>query len=649
MHVASCAGRETPASRVADEPTVASAPAAAAVSPTVASAGSHRITARNADRVVHLRTLESPFMISPEGLSFSSDGVLLAAHDHLWRVADGAHVGVLQGGGGGSGVAFSPDDAVVACGFYGETLLFEVPAGRRLFWLPGGADDVAYSPDGQLVATAGYEGAQVWRIRTADAMLAMEKPGRAEAVAFSPDGKMLAAGVADTVKLWRVADGGLMRTFQGHSSSVGAVAFSSDGRMLASGSFDGTARLWRVSDGRDLRVLRHDAGVEAVAFSAGSDVIATAGRDRTVRLWRVSDGKELGLLAGHTDRLLSVAFSPDGETLASASHDNTVRLWAIGGQRQPTPAKYDIRMLPVITASNATGIGLLQTVEQPGWVHRISFSPDGLLLAAGVGSVLQLRQVADGAQLRELAGHRGPIHSIAFAQASQLIATGAADYTARAWRLADGAQVAALRHAGSDVRRIAISPNGQNVATISTNETVSLWRVADGALLHTLDAQASHLLDVRFAPDGQAQLLAQPFDENEIGLWSISQRSLLRVFSGLPRGAQVTATRFSNNGELLAAGLSTGAVLLWRASDASRVQRIVSPSPVESLAFSPDDELIAAGQHDRVVRLWRISDGALLQSLKGHTNAVNSVAFSRDGRVMATGSNDNTLRYWGVR
>jgi WD40 repeat protein len=72
-------------------------------------------------------------------------------------------------------------------------------------------------------------------------------------VAFSPDGRWLASGSADyTVKLWDAFSGELVRSLEGHQSSVLSVAFSPDGRWLASGSNDNTVKLWEVETGAEV-------------------------------------------------------------------------------------------------------------------------------------------------------------------------------------------------------------------------------------------------------------------------------------------------------------------------------------------------------------------------------------------------------------
>jgi WD40 repeat protein len=161
---------------------------------------------------------------------------------------------------------------------------------------------------------------------------------------FSPDGSTLVSSSGDkTVKLWRLAsvlnrqreldsrsevtsEDSLIKTLQGHNSTVIGVAFSPNGELIASVSEDRTAKLWS-RDGKLLHTLKgHDSGIWSVAFSPDSQTIATGSNDGIIKLWK-SDGTLLTNLIGHSGGVKGLAFAPDGKTLASAAEDKTVILW----------------------------------------------------------------------------------------------------------------------------------------------------------------------------------------------------------------------------------------------------------------------------------------------------------------------------------
>src|SRR5262249_19236542 len=103
---------------------------------------------------------------------------------------------------------------------------------------------------------------------------------------------------------------------------------------------------------------------------------------------------------------------------------------------------------------------------------------------------------------------------------------------------------------------------------------------------------------------------------------------------------------FSNDGKMLAAGNSTGALRLWDV-ETGRLKMSFKghTNGIRSVAFSPDDKSLLSGSSDMTARLWDVATGQELLTSKGHKLPVHLVAFAPDGKRLATASN-NVVTLW---
>ncbi|CDO75023.1 hypothetical protein BN946_scf185026.g1 [Trametes cinnabarina] len=325
-------------------------------------------------------------------------------------------------------------------------------------------------------------------------------------------------------------------------------------------------------------------------------------------------------LASHvTSRDISaVAFSSDTMCVACGHQDGTIQ---------------------VLNAQ--TVAPLLVFVGHTDAVVCVSFSSTGKELLSGSSKgTVYVWDVATGAPLHTWQAHSYWICSVAWSHDGELAAGALGDGTVRLWRVASPEKTVALRH-GANVYQAVFSSDG-DLLSVSGDQTCKVWDTrnidweAEAELAPTrILEHDSWVLAVAVSCD--SCLVACGLSSGEIVLWKKSNGQRLRSFPGQ---SDVIALAFYRNG-LLASAYESSPFTLWDVSRGARV-KTTSNERADAVAFASDGLHIAhAVDKEMQIRLWPSEEfernGPVTTSLK------RMLAFSEDGTRALAGSQDGEV------
>ena len=307
----------------------------------------------------------------------------------------------------------------------------------------------------------------------------VEVGGPVGSVAVSPDGRWLAAGLIEPVnglggtKLFDLRAGRLSDVRDGDNAACWSVAFSPDGRHFAAAMPDSHQVMVRDmrtngASGRGSLLRGPHGDPYTVAFSGDSRLLAigflrSTAPKGSVRVWDVNKWP-----MDPTDvpcpEPQALAFAPNSSVFAAALKRldaANVQLWD-ATTREPVPVDRsklskepeppDWAIGPSIAFAREKALlaftfGRVIRVCAPPWFtevgpsirvaavpRAVALSPDGAVLAAAVGSAIELWTAGTGAHRASLTGHTGTVLALAFSADGKTLFSGSSKDTAvRVW------------------------------------------------------------------------------------------------------------------------------------------------------------------------------------------------------------------------
>jgi WD40 repeat protein len=335
----------------------------------------------------------------------------------------------------------------------------------------------------------------------------------------------------------------------------------------------------------------------------GATLLATGGDDGVVRLWDPETGQQRRVLPDQGAPVRDMcAVDVQGRMLLVSVGDTAVRLWDPELNERPSGAG--------VRASEITALaGVWQGNRE--------------LVACGRGDgMVQLRNAANGDEMRVLTGHDGPVTALSalFALGEVMLASGSTDDTVGVWTLS------VARHRPQRSRR----PGWSNAVC--------------AVFLHR---------QVFLACAGQ---------RGTVRLWdpySGKERRPRRFLRWSPRRRPQAHTSWvsalypihSRNGARVASAGHDGTVRIWNLdTDRQEIVFAEHRGRVRSVCALTlgGESLVASAGDDQIVRVWELSTGTQRFALQGHTNRITAVCTVRaNGRtLLASASHDGTARLW---
>ena len=443
--------------------------------------------------------------------AFSSDSRLLAASAGnnsvtVWDVMSGREVRTLGGtraslmaAFGASFIAFSSDgkklvtisDAIRVwdTATWGEVRALDTASINALSF-SGIAGGVALSPDGNQLARVDADGSKT-QIKFLD--LTTGREARAVSlphsqidaieICFTADGRVLAAGiVAKKLKLWELTTKQNERDLGPTVQDYSPIKFSRDGRLVGL-TEEYRTRVWETATGRELPTLTvpnigvfKETGGAFFGLSDDGKKAATGGFGTQTLLWDTETGKQIQQMKGRSNMAYAVAFSADGNQLSAGGRTRWDLRTGRGLRVTPAPSEKLFGMpsrdgkLIAMFAPNNNAITILETTTgrqlqtltraaTGGGVERVTFSPDGHLLAA-----------------RYMEESQGP-KTIGGLPSSQV----------KIWDVTSGREVQTLTLATAP-NEVGFTADGRGLLTVGGQGEVVLWDIASGNRLRSFAA-----------------------------------------------------------------------------------------------------------------------------------------------------------------
>lgn len=555
--------------------------------------------------------------------------VLVAASDgKLYRVDTAARAVFAGHEGSVTSLAWSANGDELTSGGADKTLRrWNVAGGEQSGEFKGNPASVVSmttTPDGSRLVLGGSDNhIRIWSTDDpARVQLDVPQPAGVLNVAATDD-RFVVAGTDNRIHVWHLETGKPLEQLVGHGSAVSAVA-TREGLVL-SGSHDRSVRRWTPSITAALAIGSTPIANVVWGVNGESLFVAT---EKRVENWSVEKAERTDSFNAPAP-VASIAFDRESNRLAAGSADGHVTVWNADNEK------------PIATAKLA------------GPVQSVSFSHDGVNVVAAVGNAVENLALVPGEgeaialeRVHDGIGPEQPVTAIAWAGRANLLFGVSEDRTVQAWTVARPGPRATLTGFDAPVHSLAFAPDSAVLAAGGADGRVRFWNVRDGGAVRKpmgqLDDRESGVTAITFATNG---LFATAGGDASIRLWNPDAGLAVNLQSSGEKPDRWRSLAFSPNGAALVAAGRSGSWQHWSTETAESVRTGIGHNgPISSVAFNNAGNRFSTVDATGMLVVWNADNGGPLFHERLPFEDARNVQYLPDGTgVIVTGRDPRPL------
>ena len=278
----------------------------------------------------------------------------------------------------------------------------------------------------------------------------------------------------------------------------------------------------------------------------------------------------------HRGSINSISCSRDSTHCVSAGDDGVVVLWKINDS-----------------------LLLERSIPFDESVYAVCFSPDGRMIAAGVGSTIRLLDSASLVENKILVGHKSGIVGISYNLNGTILAS--ADYhEVIIWNIQSASPV--QHFAGTGITSVSFSPDGKYLAFSDFSGEVKIMDAAIWNPVQRFHVTDCGVVSISFGR-GSKYMVASAYD-NSVRIWDIKKGSLARQLKD-----NVVGTALASAGRILVAGFSSGKIKIIPLTRLSILKNEIKSddrSSITAVALSTNARYVFSAGHNGVLYAWML-------------------------------------------